>query len=140
MRSALPPGPRSPSLIQAIGVWTRPLAYPERLRARYGKRFTTRFPLSPPFVVLSDPDEIKQVFMAPPDVLHPGEGARVLEPLVGKNSVILLDEARHFLSRRAHSDTSRQIGDRGAEARGSVFDDDGVFHRSLRSQSSPACR
>jgi len=77
MRSALPPGPRSPSLIQAIGVWTRPLAYPERLRARYGKRFTTRFPGSPPFVVLSDPDEIKEVFMAPPDVLHPGEGARV---------------------------------------------------------------
>jgi len=100
MRSALPPGPRYPSLIQAIGVWTRPLAYPERLRARYGKRFTTRFPLSPPFVVLSDPDEIKQVFMAPPDVLHPGEGARVLEPLVGKNSVILLDEGRHMEQRK----------------------------------------
>jgi cytochrome P450 len=100
MRSALPPGPRSPSLIQAIGVWTRPLAYPERLRARYGKRFTTRFPGSPPFVVLSDPDEIKEVFMAPPDVLHPGEGARVLEPLVGKNSVILLDEAPHMEQRK----------------------------------------
>ena len=100
MRSALPPGPRYPSLIQAIGVWKRPLAYPERLRARYGKRFTTRFPGSPPFVVLSDPEEIKEVFMAPPDVLHPGEGARVLEPLVGKNSVILLDEAAHMEQRK----------------------------------------
>jgi cytochrome P450 len=100
MRSALPPGPRYPSLIQAIGVWKRPLAYPERLRARYGKRFTTRFPGSPPFVILSDPEEIKEVFMAPPDVLHPGEGARVLEPLVGKNSVILLDEAAHMEQRK----------------------------------------
>ena len=34
--------------------------------------------------------------MAPPDVLHPGEGAKVLEPLVGKNSVILLDEGPHI--------------------------------------------
>jgi cytochrome P450 len=100
MRSALPPGPPYPGLIQAIGVWTRPLAYPERLRARYGKRFTTRFPGSPPFVVLSDPDDVKEVFMAPPDVLHPGEGARVLEPLVGKNSVILLDEAAHMEQRK----------------------------------------
>ena len=100
MRSDLPPGPRSPSLFQAIGVWKRPLAYPERLRARYGKRFTTRFPGSPPFVILSDPEEIKEVFMAPPDVLHPGEGARVLEPLVGKNSVILLDEAAHMEQRK----------------------------------------
>jgi cytochrome P450 len=74
--------------------------YTERLRRRYGKRFTTRFPGSPPFVVLSDPEEIKEVFMAPPDVLHPGEGARVLEPLVGKNSVILLDEAAHMEQRK----------------------------------------
>jgi cytochrome P450 len=100
VRSDLPPGPRYPSLIQGIGLWTRPLALPERYRARYGKRFTIHFPLAPPFVILSDPDEVKEVFMAPPDVLHPGEGARVLEPLVGKNSVILLDEGAHMEQRR----------------------------------------
>jgi cytochrome P450 len=100
MRSALPPGPRYPSLIQGVGMWTRPFAYSERCRARYGKRFTVRFPAAPPFVVMSDPDEIKEVFMAPPDILHPGEGARVLEPLVGKNSVILLDEAAHMEQRK----------------------------------------
>jgi cytochrome P450 len=96
MSSGLPPGPRFPSLIQGIGFWNRPLAYLERLRDRYGKRFTTRLPLAPPFVILSDPAEIEEVFKAPPDVLHPGEGARVLEPLVGKNSVILLDEGPHM--------------------------------------------
>ena len=30
----------------------------------------------PPFVMISDPEEIKEVFQAPPDVLHPGEGAQ----------------------------------------------------------------
>jgi len=38
--------------------------------------------------------------MAPADVLHPGEGSRVLEPLVGKNSVILLDEGPHMEQRK----------------------------------------
>jgi cytochrome P450 len=100
MRSALPPGPPYPALIQAIGVWKRPLACLERWRARYGKRFTTRFPGAPPFVILSDPGEIKEVFTAPAHLLHPGEGARVLEPVVGKNSVILLDEAAHMEQRK----------------------------------------
>ena len=50
--------------------------------------------------MLSDPEDIKEVFTAPPDVLHPGEGARVLEPVVGRNSVILLDEAAHMEQRK----------------------------------------
>ena len=81
LRAALPPGPRYPAVIQMIGFWKRPLAFLEQCRARYGKRFTLRFPFAPPFVIISDPDEIKQAFTAPPDVLHPGEGARVLEVL-----------------------------------------------------------
>lgn len=50
--------------------------------------------------MISDPDEIKAVFTAPPDVLHPGEGARILEPVVGANSVILLDERDHLEQRK----------------------------------------
>ncbi|MGZ4200817.1 MAG: cytochrome P450 [Thermoleophilaceae bacterium] len=99
-RSDLPPGPPWPSLIQSTAFWTRPLASLERWRARYGKRFTLRLPLAPPFVMLSDPAEVKQVFTAPPEVLHPGEGVRVLEPVVGRNSVILLDEAAHMEQRK----------------------------------------
>jgi len=100
MRADLPPGPSYPSLIHAIGFWTRPLAWLERNRERYGKKFTTRFPLSPHFVILSEPDDLKQVFTAPPDVLHPGQGARILEPIVGKNSVLLLDEDAHMSQRK----------------------------------------
>jgi cytochrome P450 len=96
----LPAGPRAPAAVQTIASWTRPTAWLDRARARYGSRFTIRFLGQPPFVVLSDPEEIKEVFMAPPEVLHPGEGAKVLEPIVGPNSVILLDEAPHLEQRK----------------------------------------
>jgi cytochrome P450 len=100
MHDELPPGPRMPALLQTLGTWSRPTAFLERCRARYGKRFTNRLFGQPPLVMISDPDEIKQIFQAPPDVLHPGEGAKILEPIVGANSVILLDEQPHMEQRR----------------------------------------
>jgi cytochrome P450 len=96
----LPPGPRAPSVIQGMAWWNRPTAWMEHCRAKYGKRFTIRLPSQPPFVMISDPDQLKQLFTAPPDVLHPGEGARILEPVVGSYSVILLDEAPHLEQRK----------------------------------------
>jgi cytochrome P450 len=87
-------------LVQGVGFWKRPLAFMETCRARYGGRFTVRLPFAPPFVFLTDPDEIKQIYTAPADVLHPGEGARVLEPVVGANSVILLDGGSHLEQRK----------------------------------------
>jgi cytochrome P450 len=100
MSSQLPPGPRMPSALQTIGWWSRPTAFAERCRARYGRRFTIRLLGQSPFVMISDPEEIKQVFQAPPEVLHPGEGASILEPIVGPNSVILLDEGPHLRQRK----------------------------------------
>lgn len=99
-RASLPPGPSYPAAIQMVGFWSRPLAFLEGCRRRYGPRFTIQLPFSPPFVILTSPEEIKQVFTAPADVLHPGSGARVLEPVVGRNSVILLDEQPHMRQRR----------------------------------------
>jgi cytochrome P450 len=100
MKSQLPPGPRTPTVLQTIGWWSRPTAYLERCRKRYGRRFTIRLLGQSPFVVLSDPEEIKQLFLAPPDVLHPGEGSSLLEPVVGRHSVILLDEDPHLEQRK----------------------------------------
>src|SRR5690242_19795462 len=95
----LPPGPAGPEMLQLMATWTRPASSLERLR-KYGKRVTVRLPFQPPFVILSDPQDIKELFTAPPDAIHPGEGARVLEPILGRNSVILLDEAPHMEQRR----------------------------------------
>jgi cytochrome P450 len=96
----LPPGPKSPPALQTLAWWTRSIPLFERCRARYGKRFTLRLLQAPPGVHLSDPAEVKEVFTAPPEVLHPGEGARILEPIVGANSVILLDERPHLSQRK----------------------------------------
>ncbi|MGH2839093.1 MAG: cytochrome P450 [Thermoleophilaceae bacterium] len=117
---ALPPGPSAPSVIQTIAWWNRPLAYLERNRDRFGKRFTIRLLGIPPFVMLSDPAEIKEVFTAPADVLHPGEGANILEPVVGKNSVILLDESAHHSQRKLmlpafHGEKMEKLSDLVAE-------------------------
>jgi cytochrome P450 len=38
---------------------------------------------------------------APADVLHPGEGADIIEPIVGEESFMLLDEREHLNGRRA---------------------------------------
>jgi hypothetical protein len=89
-----------PVLLQTVGTWVRPMAFLERSRRRHGRRFTVRLLGQPPMVMISDPQEIKEVFQAPPDVLHPGEGARILEPLVGRHSVILLDEGPHLEQRK----------------------------------------
>jgi cytochrome P450 len=96
----LPPGPKAPPAVQTLWWWTRSVPLFEQCRARYGKRFTIRLLQTPPHVHLSDPAEVKEVFTAPPEVLHPGEGARILEPIVGANSVILLDESAHLSQRK----------------------------------------
>ena len=89
-----------PRALQTTGWWTRPTGFLNRCRRIYGKRFTVRLAAQDPFVVISDPEEIKQVFTAPPDVLHPGEGTRILEPIVGPNSILLLDEDAHMSQRK----------------------------------------
>jgi cytochrome P450 len=96
----LPPGPKAPRTVQTVAWWKRSIPLFERCRARYGKRFTLRFLQSPDFVHLCDPAEAREVFTAPPEVLHPGEGAQILEPFVGANSVILLDERAHLSQRK----------------------------------------
>ena len=84
-----------------LGWVTRPIPFMERCRARYGDRFTVD--MGPPegkWIFLTQPDEIREMFTAPADVLHPGEGAQVLEPIVGSRSVLLLDGREHLSQRK----------------------------------------
>src|SRR3954454_18402218 len=116
MSAQLPPGLPWPSLVQTIGWWNRPLAFHEDCRRRYGSRYTVRLLGSPPFVMHSDPEHIREIFTAPPEVLHPGEGARILEPVVGTYSLILLDEKDHLSQRRLmlpafHGEKMQQLSD-----------------------------
>jgi cytochrome P450 len=98
--ASLPPGPRTPKVLQTMAFAGQPLSTLERCRKRYGSRFTLRLVGLPPFVFLSDPDDVRAVFTAPAEVLHPGEGAKVLETLTGKNSLNVLDEDAHLVQRK----------------------------------------
>jgi cytochrome P450 len=89
-----------PAALQTLAYWTRPTAFLERARRRYGSRFTVRPLGQSPIVLISDPGEIRELMTAPPDVLHPGEGGKVIEPVVGPTSVIVLDEERHLQQRK----------------------------------------
>src|SRR5436190_10112804 len=116
MRAQLPPGPSWPSFMQTAGWWNRPLAFHESCRRRFGSRYTVRLLGSPPFVMHADPEHIREIFTAPPEVLHPGDGARILEPVVGAYSVILLDEKAHLGQRRLmlpafHGEKMQQLSD-----------------------------
>jgi cytochrome P450 family 135 len=68
--------------------------------ARFGETFTMRIVQEGTWVVLSNPEHIKQVFTGDPRVFHAGEGNRVLLPVLGEHSLLLLDEDAHMQQRK----------------------------------------
>jgi cytochrome P450 len=71
-----------------------------RCRARYGDMFTLRIAQEGDWVLTCDPDAVEQVFKGDPRLLHAGEANKVLLPLVGRHSVLLLDERAHMSQRK----------------------------------------
>lgn len=71
----------------------------ERAQRERGDVFTLHLPFGP-IVALSDPQLIKDVFTGDADVLRAGEGNRPLAPVVGPDSLLLLDGPRHLRRRR----------------------------------------
>jgi cytochrome P450 len=95
----LPPAPILSPRRQALGWIFRPEAVMERARRECGDVFTLQLPLGP-IVAVADPALIRQVFTGDSDVLRAGEGNAPLEPVVGPDSLLLLDGARHLRRRR----------------------------------------
>jgi cytochrome P450 len=69
-------------------------------RERYGDMFTVKIAQEDTWVMLSDPDHVKQVFTGDPNVFHAGEANTILLPLVGDHSVLLLDDDAHMRQRK----------------------------------------
>jgi cytochrome P450 len=67
---------------------------------RYGDMFTIRVAYEGTWVMLADPAAIKQVFTGDSRVFHAGEGNEILAPLLGRNSLLVLDEKRHISQRK----------------------------------------
>lgn len=96
----LPPGPPLPKLVQTA-LWSRQarrVLY--ACQDRYGDVFTIRIAYEGTWVILADPEAIKRVFTGSPEVFHAGEGNEILAPLLGRNSLLVLDEKRHMSQRK----------------------------------------
>jgi len=69
-------------------------------QARFGDMFTLRIVGESPWVITSNPEVIKQAFTGDPRLLHAGEANRILLPILGPSSVLLLDDDAHLRQRR----------------------------------------
>lgn len=114
---AVPPGPRGSGIVQGLRYARDPHGFLDRMRRRYGDVFATSFPIVGRIVYVADPALVKEVFTGPPDQLHAGEAnATVLEPALGPNSVLTLDEEPHMRQRKLllppfHGERIRRYGE-----------------------------
>ena len=69
----LPPGPGSPAWWQLLRFAGDPLRLLDACHRRYGDAFTLNVAGNSQFVMLSDPEAVREVFRGDPDVLHSGE-------------------------------------------------------------------
>ena len=96
----LPDGSREPKLYQTIRGVLQPMSYLEEKFQRYGDIFLSEFTIFPPQVVVSNPKAIQQIFTADSQLFKIGVGNQIAAPLVGGNSLILLDGDRHLQQRK----------------------------------------
>jgi cytochrome P450 len=116
----LPPGPRMGRAMQTA-IWSRRAQWMlEQSRARFGRMFTLQIAYEGDWVVISDPDLVKQIFTGDPRVFHAGEGNQILRPILGENSVLVLDEKKHITQRKLllppfHGERMQAYGEKMSE-------------------------
>lgn len=92
----LPPGPRVPQTVQGIAALANRTRALRMLRRRYGPDFTVNVPMFGRLVVLSDPEHIRGLLRAGPDVADTIDSS--LGRVMGPNSMFALTGERF----RAH--------------------------------------
>src|SRR6476469_9718891 len=100
-RTDPPPGSNAPSALQALRYARDPLGFLVKLQRRYGDIFSLSFPFFGRLVYVADPALVKELFTGSPATFHAGEAnATVLEPALGPNSVLTLDDSPHMRQRK----------------------------------------
>ncbi len=89
--------PRLQQLIQWIA---RPYGFLDECAEKYGDTFIARLLGFPPLVITSNPQVIKEIFAMDAKQFDAGRGQQILKPLLGENSLILLDGDRHKRDRK----------------------------------------
>jgi cytochrome P450 len=99
--AAFPPGSKLPAIAQAVRYVRAPLGFLTQLQRRHGDIFSVSFPYFGKVVYVANPALVKAVFTGAPEQFHAGEAnATVLEPALGPNSVLTLDDAPHMRQRK----------------------------------------
>ena len=94
----LPPGPRTPRLVQGAYALTAPGRAMRTMRERYGSAFAVDLPVFGRGVMISDPAEVKQLFMTSPDI---ADNVRVnLGRVLGPGSFFALTGEAHRRQRK----------------------------------------
>jgi cytochrome P450 family 135 len=97
---SFPAGPKSPAVVQTAEWLGRPIQLMERCARLYGDMFTLRVMGIGNAVFISNPEVIKEVFTAKPEVMRAGESNSFLEPVVGSRSILVLDGPSHMRQRK----------------------------------------
>ena len=95
------PGAQGPGALQLLRYVRDPLGFLATEQRRHGDIFVVRFPYFGRIVYVAHPDLVKALFTSDPAVFHAGEAnATLLEPALGPNSVLTLDDAPHMRQRK----------------------------------------
>src|SRR3954464_12014919 len=128
MEGTLPPGPKLPKFVQTAAFLLAGRRFIDATRKRYGDVVTMSTAFDSRFVMVFDPDLLKQVFRAPPDRLRAGEANALLGQILGERSVLVLDGAEHLRQRKlmlppfhgkrlkAYEQTMLDAADRGIDS------------------------
>src|ERR1700722_2372171 len=100
MTGTLPPGPRLPRVVQTAGFLLAGPRFLEACRRRYGDAVTFGTLFDQRFVMVFDPELVKEIFQGSSAALHAGEANALLGPILGERSVLLLDGSEHLRHRR----------------------------------------
>jgi cytochrome P450 len=82
-------------------IWSRQAQWLlSQCRRRLGPMFTLEIAYEGKWVIVTDPELVKEIFRGDPKVFHAGEGNEILRPLLGEHSLLVLDDALHMSQRK----------------------------------------
>ncbi len=98
--SSKAPGPRLPRLLQTVLGVMRPVEARLAMRERYGAVFRSNDAIAGELFHIAERRLVEQIFKWKPAQYNVGEPRRVMEPVTGPSSILLLDAEHHLQMRK----------------------------------------
>jgi cytochrome P450 len=99
-RSASPPGPRWPVAAQTLAWFARPDLFLTHCHARHGDVFAIDLAYVGRWVMLAHARDVREVFTGDQSRFQAGQANRVLRPILGGQSMLVLDDGPHLAKRK----------------------------------------